>query len=781
MKVFSKISLPVSLAIALSIVAIAFFSNWYLESQLFNEMYLERKDDVLRNSRILLDREMFQDVQSEVSQHKFSHYFDSLRAGDVVRLTFWDTEGNVLSSDLASIVGKKADRHPELYDVYQTKKSFFSEKKFDNNEPLQSSISPLRIALVPIVLENQFVGVVEIHMTNVIIRDTITRSVYSITALLLATGILLIFSMIFVVRRVIVDPIQIISVASKKISDGDFDTELDIKTNDEIGALAKIFVQMKDHLKTTVFELKQKQAITKKAELLEREVNKELVTEKEELQKFKQAVDSSFDHVIISDPDGKILYANETAQHLTGFTFEEMQGNTPSLWGKQMPSAFYQEFWETIKSKKQPYSGEVTNRKKDGTKYLATIRVSPILDSKNNVRFFVGVEQDVTEDRRQEEIKKRHVTELEEVNRQVTTEKVRAEGILRYLRSIGEGVFATDRRGTIVFCNATAAAMVGKDADALIGESCQSVFHFCVGDDDTACDFSPFAEAIRMKKTMSFAAKTFLVEQGGHIPVSGTYSPIIEVDHIAGAIIVFQDISERYELEQMKDRFLSVAAHQLRTPLGSMRWNMELLQGGDLGKLPKRAFEAVGELRKNSERMMLLVNDLLNVSRIDQATIKEIPEETDLKEIVVEAAKALRGEAEKKKMKCHCSFPENEVPKISLVRKHVFEAVENLFSNAVRYGKEGGKVECAVIVTDTEIVLSVSDDGIGIPKEDQTKIFAKFFRAGNAVRSFTDGSGLGLSVVKAYVEESGGTISFESEENVGTTFTVRFPLSGSLK
>lgn len=775
MKVFSKISLPVSLAIALSIVAVAFFSNWYLKNQLFNEMYLERKDDVLRNSRILLDREMFQDVQSEESQHKFSHYFDSLRAGDVVRLTFWDVDGNVLSSDFSSIIGKKAERHPELYEVYQTRKAFFAEKKFDNNEPLQSSISPLRIALIPILMENQFVGVVEIHMTNIIIGETIQRSAYSITGLLLATGFLLVFSMVFVVRRVIIDPIHAISVASKKISDGDFDTEIDIKTNDEIGALAKIFMNMKNHLKAIVSELKQKQGIAEKAELFERDINKQLVAEKEELQKFKQAVDNSFDHVIISDPDGKILYANTTAENLTGFSFDEMKGKTPALWGKQMPLTFYQKFWETIKTKKQTYAGEVTNRKKDGTKYLATIRVSPILDNKKNVRFFVGVEQDVTEDRRQEEIKKQHVAELEEVNRQVTTEKVRAEGILRYLRSIGEGVFATDRRGTIVFCNATAAAMIGKDADTLIGENCQSVFHFCIGDDDMACDFSPFAEAIRMKKTMSFVAKTFLVEQGKHVPVSGTFSLIIEVDHIAGAIIVFQDITERYELEQMKDRFLSVAAHQLRTPLGSMRWNMELLEGGDLGKLPKLAKEAVGELRKNSERMMLLVNDLLNVSRIDQTTIKEIPEETDLKEIVVEAAKALRGEAEKKKMKCYCSFPENEVPKISLVRKHVFEAVENLFSNAVRYGKEGGKVECAVIVTDREIVLSVSDDGIGIPKEDQTKIFAKFFRAGNAVRSFTDGSGLGLSVVKAYVEESGGTISFESEENVGTTFTVKFP------
>lgn len=266
MKVFSKISLPVSLAIALSIVAVAFFSYWYLENQLFHEVYLERKDDVLRNSRILLDQEMFQNAQSEESQRKFSYYFDSLRAGDVIRLTFWDSNGIVLSSDLTSIIGKKAGRHPELYEVYQTRKPLFSEKKFDDNEPLQSSVSPLRIVLIPIMLENRFVGVIEIHMTNVVIGETIRRSVYSIAGLLLAMGVLLIFSMIFVVRRVIVDPIQIISAASKKISDGDFGAVMDIHTSDEIGSLSKDFERMSQTLKGVIGELTEKKAAAENAE-----------------------------------------------------------------------------------------------------------------------------------------------------------------------------------------------------------------------------------------------------------------------------------------------------------------------------------------------------------------------------------------------------------------------------------------------------------------------------------------------------------------------------------
>lgn len=775
MRVFAKISLPVSLAIA-AVVMVAFFSNWYLRQSLFNEIYLERKDDVIRTSKVLIDRSMFEHPDTEQSKKQFGRYIENLRAGDVTRLTVWDTNGTVLASDLTSIVGKKAVRYPELFSVYEFRKTLFLEKKFDNNDPLQSSISPVRIALIPLFFENEFVGVVELHMTNAVIAETINRNVFSLAGLLFVTGIFLVFAMVFVVRKVIVEPIRIITVASEKIGSGDFDTPVEVKTNDEIGALARVFTRMRDHLKAIITELRAKREAAEHAERLERIANKKIAAEKEELQKFKQAADNSFDHVIIADPNGKILYANAAAERLTGFSFQEMEGKTPGLWGKQMPQSFYEAFWKIIKIEKKPYSGEVKNKRKDGTIYIASIRVSPILDSKKNVRFFVGVEQDITEDRKREETEKKYLRELELVNHKVTEEKVRAEGILRYLRSIGEGVYATDRNGTIVFCNATAAEMVGRTPEDVMGEESRVVFRFCIGTDDKTCDFIPFYEAIKIKKSLPFSSKTFLLGKNHPIPVSGTLSPIIEVKHIAGAIVVFQDITERYELEQMKDRFLSVAAHQLRTPLGSMRWSMELLENGDLGKLPKQAKEAIGELHKNSDRMMVLVNDLLKVSRIDQGKIKDPPEETDLGEILSEVAKTLDGEAQKKGIRISLDIPKKALPKITVVKKHIFEAVENLISNAIRYGKEKGEVIGKVGVEKDHLVLSVTDDGIGIPKEDQPKIFAKFFRASNAVRSFTDGSGLGLSVVKSYVEENNGEISFESKEGVGTTFTMKFPL-----
>ena len=124
-----------------------------------------------------------------------------------------------------------------------------------------------------------------------------------------------------------------------------------------------------------------------------------------DLMKYKHALDSSANHVIITDPDGKIIYANESAQKLTGYSWEEMEGNTPRLWGRQMPKRFYEEMWETIKDKRQVFRGEITNKRKDGSTYEANATISPIVDEKDEQRLlgFVGVEYDITETKRSNE------------------------------------------------------------------------------------------------------------------------------------------------------------------------------------------------------------------------------------------------------------------------------------------------------------------------------------------------------------------------------------------
>ncbi len=497
----------------------------------------------------------------------------------------------------------------------------------------------------------------------------------------------------------------------------------------------------------------------------------------EELQKFQEAVDASFDLMIITDPDGVILYANHATEILTGFSKEEIIGKRPSMWGGQMSNEFYETLWQTIKSEKQGYAGEVTNKRKDGGKYLASVRISPVLDEEGKVKFFVGVQRDITEERKAQLRIVRHATELEKANVRIEEEKDRTESILRFLKSIGEGVFATDIDGKVIFMNETAEVMSGKLFHDVEKTKDQEVFSFLKNAHIKPEKISFVEQAMKKKRTVSFPNHTVLLHNEKKIPVSGTCSLIRDAgDTIIGTITVFQDVTKKHELDQMKDSFLSVAAHQLRTPLGSMRWSMELLLGGDLGKLPKEAKEAVGQIYDNSQRMIALVNDLLDVSRIDQNRGKEEKQPVDVIATLKEIIKAMAAEAKKRSVTIRTNFPKQSVPALSAPPKHLYEALENLVSNAIKYNRKDGTVTIAVKLTDKELLVTVKDTGIGIPKDDQSKIFSKFFRAQNAVLKETEGSGLGLSVVKSYLEEANARAWFESEENIGTTFFAEFSL-----
>ena len=502
---------------------------------------------------------------------------------------------------------------------------------------------------------------------------------------------------------------------------------------------------------------------------------KELEQKTEELEKFQQAVDASFDHIIITDPDGVVFYANHAAELLTGYARHEIIGETPALWGRQMPRAFYETFWRTIKTEKNGYAGELTNRRKNGTTYLSSLRVAPILDDQGEIKFFVGIERDITEERKSQLKIVRHAAELERANVHIEEQKERAESILRFLKSIGEGVLATDNERRIIFMNEAAELMVGHTLTECQGQLYTEKVSFLhrSHDGSEALHIADFT--LREKRTMSFPQNSFLIREDKEIPLSGTCSLIRDdKQRIIGTITVFQDVTKKHELDQMKDSFLSVAAHQLRTPLGSMRWNMELLLGGDLGRLPKGAKEAVEQIYENSQRMIVLVNDLLNVARIDQEKGREMARSVDLVSMLDDVIRGMYPESRRRGVSLIFERTHEAMP-VSVPPKHFYEAFQNLLSNAIKYNHKGGSVTLSVIRDVDAFEVRIADTGIGIPHDDQSKIFSKFFRAANAVHKETEGSGLGLSVVKSFLEDAGASIRFESEEGVGTTFFVTIP------
>ena len=249
-----------------------------------------------------------------------------------------------------------------------------------------------------------------------------------------------------------------------------------------------------------------------------------------------------------------------------------------------------------------------------------------------------------------------------------------------------------------------------------------------------------------------------------------------DTKNLIGGAIFLQDITQEKEIDTEKSEFISIASHQLRTPLGSMRWNLEML-GEYMHLLPEQAQKNFYEAYKSNRRAIWMVADLLNVSRIEEGKTEDEPQPTDLAVMIRSIIQEVVSETEMKSISITFTPKKENIPKVKVDPAHFRDVMENLVSNAVKYTKAGGKITITLDQLDTAVQVSIQDTGIGIPEDDKKKIFSKFFRSKNAVRVYTESSGLGLFIAKTYVEKWGGKLWFESTEKQGTTFYVTIPLA----
>lgn len=444
-----------------------------------------------------------------------------------------------------------------------------------------------------------------------------------------------------------------INAATKKVSEGDYSVHLEPDhTSVEFDNLVRAFNDMIEDVK------KSRESITKQVKLQTKKIlehSKEMEAQQKavlnilddveveknnaenlaaDLSKFKLAVESASDHIIITDKNGKVLYMNKAAENITGYTFADVIGNKAgALWGGLMGKDFYKKLWDTILLHKQSFYGEIKNRRKNGEEYDALISVAPILDEKNEVTFFVGIERDVTHEK---------------------------------------------------------------------------------------------------------------------------------------------------EIDRAKTEFVSLASHQLRTPLSTIGWYTEMMLSGDAGKLSDDQRNYLLEIAAGNRRMVNLVNSLLNVSRIEVGTFVIETEDVDIQQIAEQSLGELKPLIEKKKIVLNKSF-ESGINTIKADPKLLKIIFDNLLSNAVKYTSKEGNIDFSIKKEKKEIIITVKDDGIGIPKAQQHEIYTKLFRADNAREIDTDGTGLGLYIVKSILDEAGGKVTFKSEENKGSVFTVSLPEKGMKK
>lgn len=352
------------------------------------------------------------------------------------------------------------------------------------------------------------------------------------------------------------------------------------------------------------------------------------------------------------------------------------------------------------------------------------------------------------------------------------------------LNSIGNGLIATDVEGNIILTNPAFTRILGWTAQEVLGKKLSSIVVMLDENKEPIPDNDRLiTKALKEKqvtKTKSNEIIYYKRNNGTILPVSITVSPVLRSNKIIGAVEVFKDITNEKAIDKAKTEFVSLASHQLRTPLTAINWYVEILLGGDAGSLTKDQTKYLNEIYKGNQRMVSLVNSLLNVSRLELGTFMVDPEKINVIELTQTVVNELSPRLKKKQLELTETYSKDSI--IMEVDPELMQIViDNLLTNAVKYTPEGGKIDVRISQTTKDLHIEVEDTGLGIPKDQADKIFTKLFRADNVKESDTQGTGLGLYLAKSIIDYSGGKIWFESVEEKGTTFHVVLPNSGMKK
>jgi len=236
--------------------------------------------------------------------------------------------------------------------------------------------------------------------------------------------------------------------------------------------------------------------------------------------------------------------------------------------------------------------------------------------------------------------------------------------------------------------------------------------------------------------------------------------------------------SKHHDLEQSKDEFVSLVSHQLRTPLTSMRLFIEMLLDKEVGPLNEKQHEYLRMVEISTERMIDLVSDFLNTSRLELGQLEVKPQPAHIEDIVANSVDQLKALASQEMITI--TFKKPELPKVPIESNLYAQIVNNLLSNAIHYTPEGGAIHVNLEKNESGYQLDVADSGIGIPDEARPELFKRFYRADNAKHVIGEGSGLGLYLVKRIIDTCGGRVWYESAQGKGTIFHVIIPLSGMI-
>lgn len=362
------------------------------------------------------------------------------------------------------------------------------------------------------------------------------------------------------------------------------------------------------------------------------------------------------------------------------------------------------------------------------------------------------------------------IASYQEIATQLEEEKTKIEAVLGQL---GDGVVVCDAQGTVIMMNEAAEKIVGFPLSQVLGTSMI---------DTHPPGYRPFVASIMKQLSDSKPEEGFFWEQNIHLPgnkvVRIHMRPVfLKNGTFIGIATVMQDITEMVELEQAKSEFISTVAHELKTPLTALKGSLGLILGEAVGEIEPGLRELMGIAQNNCNRLIRLVNDMLDLAKIESGHLSLEMDIVSVQERVTSAVKQIRPCAQDRGVSVGLRLVGNPRSVVG-DGDRIEQVVTNFLWNAIKFTPEGGSVEVVVRQVRGNVKVSVTDHGPGIPTKEQKRIFEKFYQVQGLEPRGDRGSGLGLAISKGLIEQHGGTTGVKSTVGEGSTFSFSLPIPG---
>ncbi|GEM_PF-849383 len=548
-------------------------------------------------------------------------------------------------------------------------------------------------------------------------------ALYSVASLLAAGLVFGVVVLLLVERLVLVRLARLSSEVGHVVASGDLSTRVLADGRDELAALGGVINEL-------LASLEASQAAQERAQQALRESE----------QRFRDLADATLEGIAIHEND-RILVANGSLARLFGYDAAE-------LVGQPLLRLIAVDAQPALRDELDSASGsalEASGLRRDGTRFPIELQTRPF--SYRGRLVCVTAIRDISERKRAEAALRS------------------AEQYLHLaLASVPIAIYGFDQHGVFTVSEGAGLQAIEHAPGATVG---QSIFALYPPD-------SPIVDSVQ--RALQGEAVHREIDRGG-VTFDARYLPVRDDDgRVVGVIGAAVDISERKALERMKDEFVSITSHELRTPLTSIKGFVDLLLAGEVGELNDEQREFLGIVKDNTDRLVALISDLLDLSRLESGRMELRCAPLGLAGVVRNVASTLRPQIEAKQQVLALELSDG-LPAVLADRDRLTQILTNLLSNAHKYTPRQGRITVSARVDGEQVRIDVQDTGVGLTADEQARLFTRFFRARNRATRDASGTGLGLVITRSLVELHGGRLTVFSVPGEGSTFSFTLPVA----